>query len=103
MFVSDYERMRVCSQSRLAHGASRMRKVEFMNIDRLASLWVSLRAAVFSWGAEIDALSLCCRSEEKRAVSVTEIYSRGVTRRAKEEIAHLSPSGELNLNRQRNG
>lgn len=44
--VSEYERecvlyTRVCSQSHLAHDASRKWKVEFMNIDRLASLWVS--------------------------------------------------------------
>lgn len=51
----------------LAHGASRMRKVEFMNIDRLESQWVSLREPqCCAGGAEIDALSLCCRGEEKR-------------------------------------
>lgn len=51
----------------LAHGASRMRKVEFMNIDCLASQWVSLREPqCCAGGAEIDTLSLCCCSVEKR-------------------------------------
>lgn len=50
----------------LARGASRTRKVEFMNIDRLASQWVSLgEPQCCAGGAEIDALSLCCRGEEK--------------------------------------
>lgn len=58
--------------------ASRKQKGEFMNIDHLASLWVS------SWfgielPAQIDVPSFCCHTEERKPVSAASVEHRTAT------------------------